>query len=100
MPELPSGTTIITALPSFEEYFTADGVPPGLLKEDSVLNGMWGVIRVRKGSLECTVRGDGDDSTETYSLSPKKPGVILPNQKHTVKSLSNDVEFRIEFHVT
>lgn len=92
MPELPSDVEKYTQLPSLESYFTNEFIPQGLLKDHTTKDGTWGVIRLNQGKLQYNVGG------ESFELSPSEPGIIEPNVKHSVKSLSEDLEFVVEFH--
>eukprot|EP00980_Cylindrotheca_fusiformis_P015978 scaffold4690_cov116-Cylindrotheca_fusiformis.AAC.8 len=92
MPELPSDVEKYTQLPSLESYFSNDFLPPGLLKDHSTKDGTWGVIRINKGKLQYTI---GDES---FELTPSYPGIIEPDVKHSVKPLSDDLEFVVEFY--
>jgi tellurite resistance-related uncharacterized protein len=92
MAELPSNVEKYTQLPSLESCFTNDFIPAGLLKDHSTRDGTWGVIRVKTGKLQYNV---GDES---FELTLESPGIIQPSVKHSVKSLSDDLEFVVEFY--
>jgi tellurite resistance-related uncharacterized protein len=74
------------------EVFTRDSVPPGLLKNHSTAEGIWGLIRVERGRLEYTI---GED--EVRVLTPEKRGVVEPATVHHVRPLG-EVRFFVEFY--
>mmetsp|Transcript_39453 Transcript_39453/g.95451 ORF Transcript_39453/g.95451 Transcript_39453/m.95451 type:complete len:158 (+) Transcript_39453:138-611(+) len=92
MPELPPEVGKYSQVPSADPYFTNDFIPKGLLKNHSTKDGTWGVIRVNKGELQYNI------GEESFVLTTSKTGIIEPNIKHSVKSLSEDLEFVVEFY--
>mmetsp|Transcript_9659 Transcript_9659/g.13635 ORF Transcript_9659/g.13635 Transcript_9659/m.13635 type:complete len:147 (+) Transcript_9659:130-570(+) len=93
MPKLPPDVEKYSQVPVVDSYFTNEFIPAGLLKEHSTKDGTWGVIRVDSGKLEYRI---GEE--EIFELSPDNPGIIVPNVKHSVKSLSDDLQFIVEFY--
>jgi len=94
MPELPSDVIQYSTVPTLDEYFTATSIPRGLLKDHSTRSGTWGIIRVSQGLLQYSIQ----DEEEVFQLSADMPGVIEPERKHSVKALSHDVQFVVEFY--
>ena len=74
------------------DVFTQDSVPQGLLKNHSTAAGVWGLIRVERGSLEYTI---GED--EVHVLAPDRIGVVEPATVHHVRPLG-EVRFFVEFY--
>ena len=72
--------------------FTQDSVPPGLLKNHSTKEGVWGLIQVENGQLEYTI-----ENKEIHILTPEKSGVVEPTVTHHVKPLG-EVLFSVEFY--
>lgn len=73
--------------------FTQDSVPSKLLGDHQTAPGRWGVIHVKKGSLQYII-----DPNESHIITPDHPGgIIKPEQPHRVKPLG-EVEFYVEFH--
>jgi tellurite resistance-related uncharacterized protein len=91
MPELPPTVEKYSTVPALVDAFTATTIPSGLLKNHSTKDGTWGVIRIVKGLLEYNVED------ELFELSVEYPGIIEPNKKHSVKAITEDVEFVVEF---
>jgi tellurite resistance-related uncharacterized protein len=91
MPELPSTVEKYSQVPSLVDTFTATTIPSGLLKNHSTKEGTWGVIRIVKGLLEYNIEG------EIFELSVEHPGIIEPDKKHSVKAITDDMEFVVEF---
>jgi tellurite resistance-related uncharacterized protein len=92
MPELSAEMEKYSQVPSVDSYFTNDFIPAGLLKDHSTKDGTWGVIRINKGELQYNI------GEERFVLTTSNPGIIEPNIKHSVKSLSEDLEFVVEFY--
>ncbi|CAJ1964108.1 unnamed protein product [Cylindrotheca closterium] len=92
MPELPPEMKKYSQVPSLDSHFTNDFIPSGLLKDHSTKDGTWGVIRLNKGELQYNI------GEESFVLNASNPGIIEPNIKHSVKSLSEDLEFVVEFY--
>jgi tellurite resistance-related uncharacterized protein len=91
MSELPSTVEKYSQVPGRVDAFTATTIPSGLSKNHSTKDGTWGVIRILQGLLEYTIE------EETFELSVEHPGIIEPNKKHSVKPITDDVEFVVEF---
>jgi tellurite resistance-related uncharacterized protein len=91
MPELPSTVEKYSQVPALIDAFTATTIPSGLLKNHSTKDGTWGVIRILQGLLEYNIEG------EIFELSVEHPGIIEPNKKHSVKAITDDVQFVVEF---
>lgn len=92
MSELPPEMERYSQVPSNTSYFTNDFIPAGLLKDHSTRDGTWGVIRINKGELQYNV------GEESFVLTTSNPGIIEPNIEHSVKSLSEELEFVVEFY--
>lgn len=56
--------------------------------------GTWGIIKVLKGQLQYTII---EPEKSTHVLDKNNCGVIEPTKLHQVKSLSDDLEFVVEF---
>ena len=72
--------------------FTQDSGPPGLLKNHSTKEGVWGLIQVENGQLEYTI-----ENKDVHILTPEKSGVVEPTVTHHVKPLG-EVLFSVEFY--
>jgi len=60
--------------------FDDNTLPEGLRKEHRTKAGTWGVIRVLEGELHLQVL----EPAAEYSLTPERPGIVLPEQTHRV----------------
>ena len=94
MSELPSTVETYSQVPRRVDVFTATTIPSGLSKNHSTKDGTLGVIRILQGLLEYTIE------EELFELSIEHPGIIEANKKHSVKPITNDVEFVVEFWCT
>ncbi|WP_445361960.1 DUF1971 domain-containing protein [Microbulbifer sp. EKSA005] len=74
--------------------FTEENIPPGLLKDHTTKEGVWGKIMILSGSLEYTIQ---EPEVEIIELSPKKFGVVEPTIRHHIRPLG-DVKFYVEFY--
>ena len=74
------------------KLFTQDSVPPGLLKNHSTKEGVWGLIQIENGQLEYTI-----ENKDVHILTPEKSGVVEPTVTHHVKPLG-EVLFSVEFY--
>lgn len=92
MPILPSDVVKYTQVP--KTRFTASTIPSGLLKDHSTKEGTWGVIRVFRGELEYRIL---EPSESVHALDADRVGVIEPTMLHSVRAISDDVEFVVEF---
>ncbi|MCA9717994.1 MAG: DUF1971 domain-containing protein [Myxococcales bacterium] len=72
--------------------FTRETIPAGLLREHSTAAGVWGKLNVERGALRYRVGG------REHTLTPRRPGVIAPQQLHDVAPLTDDVVFHVEFY--
>lgn len=96
MKDLPGDAINYSTVPKIGK-FTANTIPAGLLKDHSTKVGTWGLIRIFMGSLEYSIAGT--DGIETsYVLTTDTPGIIEPTVVHSVKPLTDDVEFQVEFY--
>lgn len=85
--ELPEGLVEYKRTPSF----SADSIPPGLLKDHATKAGVWGRIRVEEGLLHYHISPpDG----ERVTLRAGEEGVVVPEQRHCVRP-----EGPVRFHV-
>eukprot|EP00970_Alexandrium_tamarense_P020516 scaffold15332_cov241-Alexandrium_tamarense.AAC.1 len=94
MPILPSDVVQYTQVPKVCTKFTATTIPSGLLKEHTTKKGTWGIIRVSKGQLQYSIV---EPQQSTHTLDSTSLGVIEPTKLHSIKALSDDVEFVVEF---
>ncbi|WP_444893763.1 DUF1971 domain-containing protein [Microbulbifer sp. TRSA001] len=74
--------------------FTEENIPPGLLKDHTTKEGVWGKIIILAGSLEYTIQ---EPEVEIVELSPERSGVVEPTVKHHIKPLGA-VKFYVEFY--
>jgi len=75
--------------------FTADTVPPGLLKDHSTKSGVWGLLVIERGEVLYTVTDPEDPGR--YELCKGQQAVIVPTQRHYVSLLSDDAVFHVKF---
>lgn len=76
--------------------FTANTIPKGLLKDHTTKAGTWGLICVSQGTLEYTIL---EPQRTVFRLTADTPpGVVVPQNLHHVKALTDDVEFVVEFY--
>lgn len=94
MPILPSNVVQYTQVPKVGKVFTATTIPSGLKKEHNTKRGTWGVIRVSIGKLEYKIL---EPQKSVHVLDKETVGIIEPTKLHQVKSLSDDLEFVVEF---
>ncbi len=76
------------------EEFTAETVPRGLLRAHRIAEGVWGVLRVRGGSLRFVEELDPEQVTE---LTAGDSLVVTPGVPHRVEP-DEAARFVIEFH--
>jgi len=73
--------------------FDENTLPSGLRKEHRTKAGVWGIIRVLEGRLRYHVL---DPISETV-LDPDRPGLVLPDQPHSVEALGA-MRMQVEFY--
>ena len=88
-PGLPDGLRLARTTPEF----TAETVPDGLLAAHQVADGVWGVLRVRAGSVTFVA----EESGEQRQLEAGAAQLIEPGLLHHVEP-SDDARFVVEFH--
>lgn len=71
--------------------FDERSLPDGLRRDHSTKAGVWGVIRVLDGRLRL-FSADG-----LQDLSPGRPGLVHPEQKHRVEPLG-PMRMQVEFY--
>lgn len=74
--------------------FTADTIPPGLLKAHQTKAGTWGSIVIVSGTLLYRIL---EPEIEEIMLSPSHHGVVEPTNLHEVEP-NGPVEFYVEFY--
>lgn len=87
---LPHGLLAYKRTPEF----TQETVPAGLLRDHTTKAGTWALIHVLEGELLYVVPSTGLEQVLTPALPP---GVVVPQQLHSVKPLGA-VRFYVEFH--
>lgn len=75
--------------PVFDEV----SLPAALRADHRTKAGTWGVINVLEGELRLTF----DDPAASQTLTPGRPGLILPEQTHFVTPVGT-VRMRVDFH--
>lgn len=88
-PLLPDGLHHVRTTPWFE----AESVPPGLLRNHQVANGVWGRLIIAEGSIEFRF----EDEPEAVSLTAGDSIGIPPGRLHRV-ILAGTSRFAVEFH--
>lgn len=73
--------------------FDQDTLPQALRARHVTKAGVWGVIRVIEGALQLTYL---DPPSET-TLTPDRPGLILPRQPHFVTPLG-PMRMQVDFY--
>jgi ubiquinol oxidase len=73
--------------------FTPDNLPAALQKEHKTAQGVWGVIRVKEGSLRLTHL----DSGQVELLDPQTPGHVTPLSPHFI-SPAGPFKVCVEFY--
>ena len=90
--ELPEGLV----LQRTTQEFDLASVPAALLRSHRIAAGVWGVLRVRAGSLDF-VWEDANNSVATVELGPGESIVVPPEVPHRV--VPGDLaRFVVEFH--
>ena len=87
---LPDGLELARTTPEFDEHT----VPSGLLGAHRIAPGVWGLLRVRSGSLRFVFESAGD---EPRTLDAGATQVIPPGELHHV-DVDGPVGFVVEFH--
>lgn len=88
MKTLPSDAVLYKRTP----LFTVETLPEGLRSDHRTKAGVWGMIRVERGTLDYTI-----ENSESHRLTPNFPGVIEPQVTHCVEPEA-DTAFFIEFY--
>ena len=73
--------------------FDEHTLPAALRSEHNTKAGVWGVIRVLDGQLRYTILDPPSESV----LTPDKPGLVRPQQKHFVTPLGA-MRCQVEFY--
>lgn len=76
------------------KIFTEETIPEKLTKEHDTKDGTWAVIHVVEGRLNYTILGETE---ETVELTPDKPGVVSPGEKHFIRP-DGPVKVCLEFY--
>jgi tellurite resistance-related uncharacterized protein len=87
--QLPPGLQLVRTT----DEFTHTRMPDGLRRAHRIAAGVWGVLRVRAGSVEFAFE---DDDPYTTSVEAGATWVIPPQVPHSV-SPSSDARFVVEF---
>jgi tellurite resistance-related uncharacterized protein len=77
--------------------FSAETVPPGLLRAHSTKVGVWGLIHVIEGRLAYRITDPRHARSEAILTADAGPGVVEPTILHEVEPLG-PVRFYVEFH--
>ncbi len=91
--ELPSGL----ALDRTTDEFTADSTPKGLLRAHRVATGVWGLLRVKQGTVTFVLEATEAKSAEAIRVRAGEDVVIPPQVVHHVEP-DSDAVFCVEFH--
>lgn len=78
---------------SSSPVFDETTLPAALRREHRTKPGVWGLIRVLEGSLQLRFPDPALDRT----LTPEKPGVVLPEQPHFVEPLE-PMRMQVDFY--
>jgi tellurite resistance-related uncharacterized protein len=73
--------------------FDQDRLPPGLRREHSTKQGIWGVVRLLEGRLRLFFPLTGEERL----LSPGVPGLVRPAEPHLAEPLGA-MRMQIEFY--
>ena len=87
---LPEGLVHLRTTPEFDEH----SVPSGLLAAHRVAAGVWGLLRVRSGSIDFVFE---DGATPARRVRAGDTQVIPPGDRHHLE-LVGSVTFAVEFH--
>lgn len=77
--------------------FTAETVPPGLLRAHSTKEGVWGLIHVLEGQLAYRITDPRHPASEVILTPSQAPGLVEPTVLHEVQPIG-PVRFYVEFH--
>lgn len=86
---LPDGLTAYKRTAVFDQ----EGLPAALQQNHRTKPGVWGLIHVLHGRLAYTLF----EPPAEWILTPENPGVVRPEQLHTVRPLG-PVRFFVEFY--
>ena len=86
---LPASVQLVRTTPTF----TAETVPPGLLRGHEVATGTWGRLRVDEGTVTFVLEATGEERR----LGPGDTQVIEPDVVHHVV-VDPGASFAVEFH--
>ena len=89
---LPIGLTNYRSTPQFTEA----SVPAALLDDHATKEGVWGIIRISRGSLRYHVTDDRRIGT-TFELENGIDGIVEPTIRHRVE-LVGAVSFEVAFY--
>ena len=78
---------------SSSPVFDENTLPASLRKEHRTKAGVWGVIRVLDGRIKFRLA----DGSEAMTLTPERPGFILPEQVHWVELLG-PMRMQVDFY--
>lgn len=87
--ELPEGFVPYQQTPIFDNQT----IPEGLRKNHSTKPGVWGMIHVKQGKLKYRIY---EPLNTEVILSPRTPGIVLPEVEHDVQLFDN-TQFYVEF---
>nr|WP_295374720.1 DUF1971 domain-containing protein [uncultured Sphingosinicella sp.] len=73
--------------------FDQHTIPLALQREHRTKAGVWGIVRVLEGEL----RLNFGDASEDQLLTPTNPGLVAPEQPHSVEPIG-PVRMQIEFY--
>lgn len=95
---MPEGLTLKRTTEDFDQ----STVPPGLLKAHRIATGVWGVLRVREGSVRFILEDrfvleDDSVAAPVVDLGPGESTVIPTAVPHRVE-LGPDARFAVEFY--
>ncbi len=89
-PTMPEGLSLVRTTPEF----TAVSTPSGLRSAHEVADGVWGRLRVRRGSVRFVFEDARDDA---MVISADGSVDIPPQRRHHVEP-ADDAVFVVEFH--
>jgi tellurite resistance-related uncharacterized protein len=88
MKDLPENVEFYKRTP----VFTHETLPPAIMRDHRIKDGVWGVIEVTEGELEYVI-----GTAEKHILRPGQNGVIEPQVPHHVKPIGA-TSFSIAFY--
>jgi tellurite resistance-related uncharacterized protein len=86
---LPEGLKAYKRTPVFDQ----DSLPAGLRREHRTKAGVWALIHVLEGRLRYRTFNPASET----ELTPKEPGVVRPEQPHSVEPLE-PMRMFVEFY--